>query len=203
MIAKYKKASNSTFLCNETNPDSPCKDYGTVNTTGKITNTQAWGSLRSYNPIGCENLENLTNEHTPADVIKGLTKCLKQKRFKKGAYLHAFAGIYAYFDRLRVADKTAHGAHSMLLAQNLRSVRDSMNPFKKEVKNVLGEKTELSKVCKKIIKIGAPGYHPMYMIHHGLNTLNGGGTQNGLVNEFNSDNAWKVSLEKFLKCPNT
>ncbi|MEK9629776.1 MAG: hypothetical protein VW455_12250 [Nitrospinota bacterium] len=202
VVANYVNASSSTMVCDKMNPDSPCKKYATAeHRHPKMTNYSTWGSLLSFNPIGCEKIENVTNRHTPADINKGISECLEKGKYENAVYLHALAGTYAYFDKLRVGDKSAHNAYSMLLTRSLRSVKNSVETFKKKAKNILGQKPELSTLCKKVKTLGGPDYYPNYMVEHGMQALSEGVKNNGLVKDFNPTTAWETSLEKFLKCP--
>ena len=47
----------------------------------EINSIEAEGNLESSNPCGCVALSEVTNEHTPADILTGMGKCIELKDF--------------------------------------------------------------------------------------------------------------------------
>ena len=72
----------------------------------------------------------------------------------------------------------------------------------KELQNTLGNNDKLPEICNELSRIGAPQYYPSYMIQHGMNAIIGSDTEDALVKNFDSDAAWKESLDGYLHCPN-
>jgi hypothetical protein len=167
----------------------------------KIINVEAKGNLESPNPCGCIELSEVTNENNPADILKGMEKCMQLKQYEKAARLFAIAGVFGTYDTYRVKDKSAHQA-LLVLQQNIfmnfeESIQnDLLNSLKKELKS--GSK-ELSAICNAIQQVGTPKYYPKYMIQHGMQAF----TDNpgdGLVKEFKSFESWNLSLKNYLHC---
>lgn len=167
----------------------------------QITNYEAPGNLESTQALSCEEVSNLSNTYTPPDLYRGMVKCAEDDNYPSAVYFFALAGTYSYYDTLRVSDSSAHQAHSVLLQRSLNSLKESKKrALWSEITNTLGTRDELSAVCKDVSRIGAPQYHPRYMIQHGMSAFVGGISSDGLVKSFDSGNAWKKSLSGYLHC---
>lgn len=59
-------------------------------------------------------VSSVSNKHTPADIYPGVAACLKAGDFEKAAQLYLTAGTFGRFDQLRVSDRTAHQAVTVL-----------------------------------------------------------------------------------------
>lgn len=169
----------------------------------QIKNYETPGNLESKHELGCIGAEKLSNKFTPADLYKAVSVCGKQGKNKDGALLFAVAGAYGRFDTLRVGDKSAHQAVTVLKMQAFEGMTpDQQSAFKESVSKTLGNPDGLAAACKEIKRIGPPNYHPRYMIQHGLAAITKTGTEDGLVKDFNAPVAWKQSLDSYLRCPN-
>ena len=169
----------------------------------QINNYEAPGNLESKNDLGCVGTEKLGNKFTPADLYKAVPACAKQGKYKEGAILFALAGTYGRFDTLRVTDKSAHQAVTILKMQMASAMpSDQQNAFKESVRRTTGNPDGLAAACKEIARIGPPNYYPRYMIQHGMSAFTKAGVDDGLVKDFNTSVAWKQSLDTYLHCPN-
>jgi len=172
-------------------------------TPGQITIIEAPGNLESTQDIGCVPISGLKNTFTPPDLYNGMTECINQGNYSSAAFFFALAGTYAYYDTLRVADVTAHDAKDVLIQQNVRSLDDiQRETVGLEIQNTLENPDKLPAVCDELLRIGAPQYHPRYMIQHGMNAITGGNTEDELVKDFDSDAAWIKALTDYIHCPN-
>lgn len=170
--------------------------------TPNVTNFVASGNLQSTHDIGCAKSSKITSRYSPADLYRGLAVCVTNDNFKDGAFLFALAGVYGRFDALRVSDTSAHQAVGVLKMQTLGSVDTAKREaLSSEVKKMVGDSENLRITCNKIKKIGAPTYHPVYMIQHGMKAFTGAATNRGLVVDFDSRAAWESALESYLHCP--
>lgn len=167
----------------------------------EIISIEADGNLESPNPCGCIELSKVNNQHNPADILNGMAECIEQKEYKKAASLFAIAGVYGTYDMSRVKDGTAHQA-LLVLQQNIffnmeeSEQKQLMESLKKELE---AGSENLNNVCQSIQKVGAPNYHPKYMIQHGIQAfIEDDG--NGLVEEFNSEESWILALKTYLHC---
>jgi hypothetical protein len=110
--------------------------------------------------------------------------------------------VYGRYDTLRVADKTAHQAVTVLQMQMFSSMsKEKAAAFRKGLQDSLGVPASLAVVCGDIARIGPPGYHPRYMIQHGMGAFQKGEPSDGLVAGFDAPAAWKQSLDSYLHCP--
>lgn len=167
-----------------------------------VTSFVAPGNLQSTYDIGCAKPSKITSRYSPADLYRGLGVCVKKANYKDGAFLFALAGVYGRFDALRVSDTTAHQALGVLKIQTLGPIdKARREDLMAEVSNIIGDSENLHMTCNKIRKIGAPTYHPVYMIQHGMKAFTGGRTNRGLVENFDSHAAWDRALESYLHCP--
>lgn len=168
----------------------------------QITNYTTEGNLESSYDVGCVGSEGLSNKYTPADLYKGLAKCLKDGNYDRGVLLFAMAGVYSTFDILRVADESAHDAPSVLQMTYMAPLGESkMTEFGGHLKKTLGVPAGLSRICAELRKIGAPSYSPRYMIQHGMGAVLGDASKDGLVGGFEPEPAWEKALDSYLHCP--
>ncbi len=175
---------------------------GEPTTQPQFKNYEAPGNLESKNDLGCVGAEKLGNRYTPADLYKAVSKCVESSKYKEGVFLFALAGVYGRFDSLRVEDKTAHQAVTVLLMQALGSQdKNKQAAFKEGLNKTLGTPEGLAAACKDIVRIGPPDYFPRYMIQHGMDAFLKSGSGNGLVIGFDERAAWKQSLDTYLHCP--
>jgi len=169
----------------------------------QVRSYEAPGNLEAKHELGCVTAEKLSNKFTPVDLYKAVSACAKQGKNKEGAILFALAGTYGRFDTLRVSDKSAHQATSVLTMQVFGGMQpDQQNAFKDSVSKTVGTPSGLAAACKEITRIGPPNYYPGYMIQHGMGAFTKTGADNGLVKDFNAAAAWKQSLGTYLHCPN-
>lgn len=166
-----------------------------------VINHEATGNLAAKFDLACVGAENLENRYTPADLYPAMTKCLSQSDYKKAVFISALAGVYARFDTLRVADKTAHDANAVLRMQATANVSDEQKKtFRKTMQDITGNPADFAQMCRDIAHIGPPSYFPDYMIQHGMAAFdqNGGSV---LVPDFNIADGWQTSLDSYLHCP--
>lgn len=162
---------------------------------------EAEGNLESPNPCDCIEITKVSNTQNPADILKGMEKCIEQKEFNKAAGLFAIAGIYGRYDAKRVEDQTAHQA---LLVLQQKVVLNISDEDKKQMRLALENRLkqdseELHIVCREIQKVGKPNYHPKYMIQHGMKAFTGL-EGDGLVKDFKEDQEWELVLNTYLHC---
>ncbi len=173
-----------------------------ITTRPQIKNYVAPGNLESKHDLGCIGTEKLSNKFTPADLYKAVSRCVESSKYAEGTFLFALAGVYGRFDSLRVEDKTAHQAVTVLQMQALGTQdKDKQTAFKEALNKTLRNPEGLAGACKNIVRIGPPDYSPRYMIQHGMGAFTKNGSGDGLVKGFNARAAWKQSLDTYLHCP--
>lgn len=165
-----------------------------------VTNIETPGNLAPTQDIGCAKPADLRNTLTAADLYSGLAACAKAKDYKTGAFLFAMAGVYARFDTLRVADRTAHQAGTVLRMKYFDSLSTrAKKDLASQIEATLGQPAALAATCAAIRSIGAPDYYPAYMIQHGMGAVMG--SDGGLVEGFDATKAWELALDGYLHCP--
>jgi hypothetical protein len=166
----------------------------------RITNFEAPGNLAANQPVGCVPLATLTNRHTPADLFPGVRACLEAGNDRRASELYALAGVYGRFDVLRVADKSAHQAVTVLRMAHLAPFdQKRIRLFQAEVSRHLGDGSPgLASLCARLLELGAPAYRPDYMLRHGMSAFTGRG--GGIRADFDPEAAWRQALDGYLHC---
>ena len=167
-----------------------------------VRNHEAPGNLESTHDLGCVGSARLSPTHTPPDLYRALEKCVQRDAYEEATFLFALAGVYGRFDTLRVADRSAHQAVTVLVMQTFGSMGEpKTTTFRGRLQESLGSPTGLVATCTEIRRIGPPSYHPRYMIQHGMGAFVKSGSGDGLVSGFDAGSAWKASLDGYLHCP--
>ncbi len=170
---------------------------------GNIVNYTTEGNLEVTHQTGCVGFKGLNNKLTPADMYRGVAQCLQSGDFSNAGELYALAGLYARFDTLRVADRTAHGAITVLtMTVGQSATPQQQKKLMAEINKFLVKGTpELAATCQTVRKIGYPDYFPRYMIKHGLSAFMAEPRNRGLVTNFEAEKAWEQVLDTYLHCP--
>jgi hypothetical protein len=173
------------------------------NKSGNVVNYESKGNLEITNQVDCVGFSELSNTLTAADLYNALSKCLEKEEYQNAAEIFALAGVYSTFDKLRVADRSAHQAHAVLTMKAMQGASESgKNRLMLALKTSLNkEGTQLKEVCSVIRKIGHPNYFPNYMIQHGMKAFGGPQENRGIKENFQSDQAWETALDTYLHCP--
>lgn len=169
----------------------------------RVVNIEAPGNLESTRPVGCVSLDTITNQHTPADLYPGIAACIRSGDPQRSVRLFALAAAYGRFDTQRVADRTAHQAMQVLQMNHIGTVpeadRDALNKAMRVLQDPGSE--DFHTLCEQVRRIGAPAYHPRYMIQHGIRAFDEHAPGDGLVKGFQADAAWKKVVDEYLRCP--
>ena len=166
----------------------------------QITNYETIENLAATNPLSCVKAESIGPESTAADITVGAKACLNLSKFDEAAELIMVASAYAYFDTLRVADNSAHGALTAIFTKHFGSIPEA---DKKELFASIGaldnNPSRKSELCSHLSSAPPPSYFPNYMIAHGMGSFTNSTTEGPLVKDFDSSDAWSKSMV-FIKC---
>ncbi|MGI9421196.1 MAG: hypothetical protein ACR2RA_25500 [Geminicoccaceae bacterium] len=174
----------------------------TVQKRGNITNYETTGNLAVTAPTACVDVNQLSSDHTPADIYTGISDCLAKDDVDRAAKLSALAFVYGYYDRLRVADRSAHQAMTVLQMNHFSGVDDDVaGRMSARVGQISDDGAALEALCDDIRSLGMPSYHPAYMIQHGIQAFSGGQDGSGLVPGFSEQEGWQKVLDQGLHCP--
>ena len=168
--------------------------------SGEIT-LEEMSLLQPQRQLGCPAPESLNSKNTPPDLYAAIPACVREGKFREGAFLFAMAGVYARYDTFRVDNAAAHRATELMRLQiQLNMDEKKYEDFQAGLRKTLGAPESLAKVCKTITRHGPPSYHPDYMLKFG--NAKTPGVKSGLVKEFRSKESFEKSLVSFLRCRN-
>lgn len=157
----------------------------------------------------CQTLKQITPNQTPVELTKSMLTCVQNDRYADAVDLFNMAGVFAKFDTLRVPDKTAHQAYSVLKMSAAQALsQEQLEKFDAQTKKSLESDGYHEKLCATAKKVGKPSYTPTYMINHGMAAFTGRTLPNEEVSPqlggstgFDEDHAWNNVLDTYLKCP--
>lgn len=161
---------------------------GTI-ASAEITNYQTEGNLESPNPAGCVDIDRISNRQNPADILHGVSECIDKRKYVLASRLYLLAMAYGRYDTLRVEDKTAHQAISVLRMNMFSQFGESrIDAFQETLNSILRDKKDY---CRPIMKTGKPEYYPRYMIQHGMGAFLGNQAEDGLIPDFQPESSWR------------
>ncbi|WP_444902176.1 hypothetical protein ACJJIG_04400 [Microbulbifer sp. SSSA007] len=163
-----------------------------------VTNFESKGNLEAPKPAACVAIEQLQSNQNPADIFVGMKQCLDSENYASAARMYYAAMTYGIYDTKRVSDKTSHQGLIVLRMNTLGGLSEQQISLLQSEINAILESNE--QVCKTLTTRGLPTYHPTYMIQHGMGAFTGNQTNNGLVENFDSQSAWSEAIEKTVKC---
>lgn len=163
-----------------------------------VSNYEATGNLESPQPAGFVPVGMLSNKQNPVDIFTGLSACLKEQAFSEAAGLYLTGMAYGFFDTKRVSDKTAHQAISVLRMNLFGALPQAvLDQLQSALTSITSDNTG---ICENLTQLGPPAYKPIYMIQHGMGAFTGQSTKDGVVENFDSETAWKDALSTITKC---
>lgn len=160
-----------------------------------VTNIESSGNLGSTHELDCVSADKINHKYTPVDLYKAAAKCIAQNNYADAAFLYRLAGIYGYFDTLRVSDQTAHQAITVLKMYQFENVDETQ---RKKMQQAMDD-LKVGDLCQKVIKIGIPDYYPTYMIQHGMSAILHDNSD-AITKDFNAKEAWGKTLS-LAGCP--
>lgn len=152
--------------------------------------------------LACDAGNALKNTYTPVELYLTVNDCLAEKRHPEAARLFVLAGLYGYYDQLRVRDRSAHQAITVLKMAVTPNFSDAFRDYLSS--RVTGP--GLAELCATVRAVGRPEYDPGYMINHGLGALRAtlSGTPSSepaLDGSLSPEALWEQALDGYLHCP--
>ncbi|MEP4890750.1 MAG: hypothetical protein ABJV04_12045 [Aliiglaciecola sp.] len=173
---------------------SACQTTDTPNTT----NYEAQGNLQPSTTLGCVGMNEVSSSHSTADLFLGLTACMDQGEVDKASDLYLVAMSYGYFDTRRVADRSAHQAIMVLRMNAFGDIeKPALDSF---LASVTQKTSDNAGMCETLKQLGQPRYFPTYMIQHGMGAFTEQPHSAGLIDNFDSELAWKEALSVVVNC---
>ena len=107
--------------------------------------------------------------------------------------------IYGRYDMLRVTDETAKAAIDYL---EMRLMQQDLDKDQvKKFAEVVNADFDINAMCTQVRQIGAPDYHPAYMIEHGIEAMmEKSSDHDGLVPNYSRETNWKEIINQYMKC---
>ena len=144
----------------------------------------------------------LKNTYTPLELYMSVPPCIESGHLTEATHLFVLAGVYGMYDRLRVKDRSAHQAISVLKMAVTPSFTDA---FRQHLSS-MAQGPNLVTLCQTMKKVGPPDYYPSYMINHGLGAIStqlNGNTPDGsaLDESIEPASALAEALDQYLHCP--
>lgn len=174
-----------------------------VTTEDGVTRITTAGNLQSTFDLDCIDLPEAKNVYTPADLYQAGALCFASTQGVRGAKLLWLALAYGRYDVKRVADQTAHQGLAVLQMNHfgeypeadVKAISDAVVAFR-------DDPAQWKAFCASVRTLGAPAYHPNYLIQHGLAALQPWAAVgvNGLVENFDSVSAWQTVVDHELSC---
>ncbi|MGB0157726.1 hypothetical protein [Thalassovita mediterranea] len=163
-----------------------------------IQNYEIEGNLASTQDLGCITLREAPSNQSPADLAVSVLDCYAIGKDTMAAELMSLMLIRGRFDILRVTDKSAHQAISVLMLQ----LRQAGGP---QWESRMGPSfNDLSKHrdahCQELRTLGTPTHSPDYMIKHGMGAFTKP-DDDVIRSDFDADKAWDDVLVSYVKCP--
>ena len=187
-------AKNAPLAATATQRGFKINAYASVSSRGA-------GSAQNTS-VACLDKTELSNKLNPFDLWKSIASCISAERYDEGVFMYAIAGSFGAFDKLRVADESAHEAAQVLPMGTFASLPgDKVAAFKARVQQTLGDASKRGAYCKEIESIGPPDYFPTYMIEYGLGAFPGTNKTQPLVVPFDPHIAWPQAVKQYLRCP--
>jgi hypothetical protein len=153
----------------------------------------------------CVQLASIDNSHTPIELYSSLNDCLQNNRDADAVSLFILAGMDSGFDSVRVADKTAGQARTILIMALFGEMPPDLHTrFEASMKVFMANPSRHATLCEQVEKVGPPQYFPTYMVNHGL-----GAVQSALSNHspptplqpnFDAAATWKELIANYLNC---
>jgi hypothetical protein len=151
---------------------------------------------------GCIKVNSIKNTYSPYILYQSIPKCMAEGDTDSAAFLWSMINIYGYYDALRVEDQSASAAIGYLEMRLFQQDLDKASAKRLAEAVAAHIKNGPKEICNRLRSVGAPSYHPSYMIEHGINATTGeAGENNGLKPNYDGEANWKEVLTDYIKCP--
>jgi ankyrin repeat protein len=158
-----------------------------------------------FSKRACVQLDSIDNSHNPIELYSSLNDCLQNNRDADAVSLFILAGMDSSFDSLRVADKTAGQARTILIMALFGEMPpDEHTRFEASTKTFMDNPSHHATLCEQVKKVGPPQYFPAYMVNHGLgvmqSTLANQAPPTPLDPKFDAAATWRELITSYLNC---
>lgn len=150
-------------------------------------------------PQGCIKADHVKNTYSPYILYQSIPKCMLEGDADSAAFLWSMVKIYGRYDMLRVTDETAKAAIDYL---EMRLMQQDLDKDKaKRLAEAVNASIDIDELCAQVRRIGAPDYHPSYMIEHGIEAMMEEiRVHDGLIPNYSREANWKKITNQYMKC---
>lgn len=134
-----------------------------------LTEVKFAGSLQPNFDLGCIPISEITNQFNPPALIHAAKKCIQLEDYRKAWALFTTANGFAYYDLKRLADRSTHGALSVLIANAFADLHmEKRDQSQKVSEEMRADPEQVKAYCAELTRIGPPSYEPNWAILHGI-----------------------------------
>jgi hypothetical protein len=127
------------------------------------------GSLKPNVAIGCIDIGEVKSDFNPPALVEAAAKCVREEQFAKAWALLTTGLGYAHFDINRLADRSAHGARQVMIANVFGGLPQELRMRASRASTEIQSDAEKVKAyCAALTKLGPPTYEPSWAILHGI-----------------------------------
>ncbi|MDE2234704.1 MAG: hypothetical protein KGL13_05540 [Gammaproteobacteria bacterium] len=181
-----------------TSPASKTSQTPVMTQDGAVVNYSMPANLKPTHILGCVSVANASDTWTPAEVFPAMRACIDRGDYPDAVGLFTLATSYGRFDMMRVADRSAWNAISVLQLQYLKGLSPAQKAaFDQAAQAMLQNRGQ---ICSELETLGPPEYMPTYMLEHGMAAFTRSLKNGGLVENFNAQSAWGNVLREYVHC---
>jgi hypothetical protein len=134
-----------------------------------ITEIKFAGSLQPNFDVDCIAMGDVTNRLNPPALMYAARKCIQKDDYPKAWALLTTANGFAYYDLMRLADRSTQGARTVLTMNAFGELtRAQMERVQKVSKEMHADPEQVKAYCAALRRIGPPTYEPQWAILHGI-----------------------------------
>jgi len=138
-----------------------------------FTNVKFKGSLAPSHTLDCIGLNAVTNQYNPPSLMMASRKCIQDDNYTRAWELMNTANGFAYYDIKQLADRSTHGARTVLAMRVFSKLsKEQRLKVKKSWRKIQSDPVQVKAYCNSLKKIGPPSYEPRWAILHGIGVYN-------------------------------
>jgi ankyrin repeat protein len=201
--ARANNAALVAFL--QAHQVSPGRTYDSRPAATPQPATSAAQAPALFSKRACVRLDAIDNSHTPIELYSSLNDCMQNNRDADAVALFVLGGMDSSFDSLRVTDKTAGQARTILIMALFGGMTPEVHArFEAATKQLSENPQRHAILCAQVKKIGPPQYFPAYMVNHGMGAVQSALSNNSppppIEPNFDAAASWKGLLTTYLNC---
>lgn len=134
-----------------------------------ITEIQFAGSMQPNFDLDCISIAEVGSAFNPPALLHAAKKCITQGRYSNAWELLTTGLGFAYYDVKRLADRSTHGARTVLMMKIFENLTTEERETSQKVsKEIQRNPEKVAAYCTELKRIGPPTYEPKWIILHGI-----------------------------------